>query len=318
MVFGFGVTTIVKGVQMDNFSVKTKAIYIPFVKLVFFTLSGLVLMKWLIGEQLSALGNRHLYLSWLPFLLSAVLCVVMIKPLGILTYKGSISRPLVLIVMVFYFSLLITMVQDLPRCCSNEVKSYNDPYKLNASSYQGNITLNNYNVMRDKTIDKISLNSRSSRGGSIISISNHVSVPLNVSMTVWSVFPFSKDIKGSSSERELDFAVHTLRVTSRQYANSYDFSEVKYFELIPDSIYRDNYVSSIYEKYPRLKGEKLTMLSPKTLGLEKSTYIKLGFLLFLMIFGGMCIFVLIELQSLNSSKVAKLTNSSSHLTKQSR
>ncbi|MCU8470340.1 hypothetical protein OC513_22125, partial [Vibrio vulnificus] len=84
---------------MDNFSEKTKAIYIPFVKLVFFTLSSLILMNWLFGEQLSTLANRHFYLSSFPFLLSAALCIVMVKPLGILTYKGNFSRSLVLIIM---------------------------------------------------------------------------------------------------------------------------------------------------------------------------------------------------------------------------
>ncbi|ASM97571.1 hypothetical protein RAL01_004337 [Vibrio vulnificus] len=286
---------------MDNFSEKTKAIYIPFVKLVFFTLSSLILVNWLFGEQLSTLANRHFYLSSFPFLLSAALCIVMVKPLGILTYKGNFSRSLVLIIMVFYLSMLITMVQDLPRCCSNEVKSYNDPYSLNSSSHQGNITLKNYNVMRNKIIDKISLNSRSARGGSIISISNHVSVPLNISMTVWAVFPFSQDIKANSSETMLNSSIHALRHMSRQHVNSYDFSDVKYFKLIPDSDYRDNYISSIYEKYPKLKGKKLTILSPENIELKKSIYIKLGFLFFILIFGGMCLFVVIELQSLKQS-----------------
>lgn len=258
-------------------------------------------MNWLFGEQLSTLANRHFYLSSFPFLLSAALCIVMVKPLGILTYKGNFSRSLVLIIMVFYLSMLITMVQDLPRCCSNEVKSYNDPYSLNSSSHQGNITLKNYNVMRNKIIDKISLNSRSARGGAIISISNHVSVPLNISMTVWAVFPFSQDIKANSSETMLNSSIHALRHMSRQHVNSYDFSDVKYFKLIPDSDYRDNYISSIYEKYPKLKGKKLTILSPKNIELKKSIYIKLGFLFFILIFGGMCLFVVIELQSLKQS-----------------
>ncbi|MCE0495454.1 hypothetical protein [Vibrio salinus] len=128
-------------------------------------------------------------------------------------------------------------------------------------------------------------------------------------MTVWVGFPFDEHTSLNPSDADKTRTFNKLNATSQQFIQSYQFSDVRYFELVPDSDYRNNYIDLIYKKYPFLKGRSLTILSPTRNTKNENVVSELVFLTLFIAFGAMCIFVLVELQGLNLTKVEEYIDS---------
>ncbi|PSV20194.1 hypothetical protein [Photobacterium sp. GB-56] len=284
--------------------IKTKIIYIPITYLFITTIFMSIFLKWLLEYNLEIFNKSELYQFLNPLIVSIILCfLVMRKRLDILIYKYRINSFVITLLTAFYLSIAIENSQKILPYLHYEIQKIEDFSDLSNIDSKGYLKVQDFNAIKSKMLSKVSFRTRITKSGEVISIYRHISIPLNKQFTVWAVFPFSKDISKDVAIEDKKWALHELKKQSSKVVNGYDFSNVEYFEVVPDSDYRDQYILSIHEKYPRLNGKKLTILSSENRGLDHNLYIDLGFFLIFMVFGAMCIFVLVEFQGLDPAKV---------------